>query len=131
MMPTALTVLAITALLLQTPAIDSPSPKERQAAIEQLAKPGNKDAIPTLTEALKKEPKSDIRAAILAALGRIRDRSAIPVFADSMHSDPDKNVRLEAIDSMLHLYIPADENGSLQTMFNKVKSTIQEPDPPV
>ena len=72
--------------LLQNASLDSPSPKERQAAIEQMAVLGNRDAIPKLAEALKKEPKSDIRAAMVAGLARIQDRDAIPVLADTLKS---------------------------------------------
>src|SRR5262249_1804348 len=82
----------------QNPALDSPSPKERQAAIEKMAVPGNHDAVQQLTAALKKEPKSDVRAEIVAALGRIRDRSAVPTLADTLKTDLDKNVRSQAID---------------------------------
>ena len=47
--------LVLTALLLQGPSLDSPTPKERQAAIEQMAKPGNIEAIPAFEAAMKKE----------------------------------------------------------------------------
>src|SRR5437879_12444551 len=89
------------AILLQIPSLDSASPKERQAAVEQMATLGNRAAIPQLTAALKKEPNSDIRASIVAALGRIRDREAVPALADTLRTDLDKNVRLQAIDSLL------------------------------
>jgi hypothetical protein len=36
-----------------TPSLDSTSPKERQAAIEQMAKPGNVEAIPAFAAAFK------------------------------------------------------------------------------
>src|SRR6185369_6042292 len=55
-------------VLAQNPSLDSISPKERQAAIEQMAVIGNRDAIPKLAEAIKKEPKADIRAEMVAAL---------------------------------------------------------------
>ncbi|HYR88290.1 MAG TPA: HEAT repeat domain-containing protein [Terriglobia bacterium] len=118
-------------LLFQNPSLDSASPKERQAAVEQMAVLGNRDAIPKLGEALKKESKSDIRASILAAFGRIRDRDAIPFLADSLRTDLDKNVRLQAIDSVLRLYIPIEDSGQLHTIFGKVKSVFFEPNPPV
>ena len=81
-------------LLLQDPSLDSPSPKEREAAIEKMAVLGNAAAIPALTEAYKKEPKSDIRAEILAGFARIRDNAVIPPLADALRSDLDKDVRL-------------------------------------
>lgn len=110
----------------QRPSLDSPSPKERQAAIEERAVLGNRDAIPELAAALKKEPKSDIRSAIVAALGRIRDRAAIPALSEALLTDFDKDVRLEAIDSLLRLHIPIEDPGTLRTIFNRVKSGFRE-----
>src|SRR5881396_3143585 len=118
-------------LLLQNPSLDSVSPKERQAAVEQMATLGNRDAIPKLAEALKKEPRSDVRASIVAALGRIRDQGAIPVLAGTLRTDLDKDVRSQAIDSLLRLYIPIEESGPLRTIFSRVKSVFLEPNPPV
>lgn len=118
-------------LLPQTPSIDSASPKERQAAIEQMAVLGNRNAIPPIAAALKKEPKSGMRAAMVAALGRIRDREAIPVLADTLRNDLDKDVRSQAIDSLLRLYITIDESGPIRTIFNKVRSVLIQPDAPV
>ena len=118
-------------LLPQIPSLESASPKERQAAIEQMAVLGNRDAIPQLAAALKKEPKSDMRASMIVALGRIRDRGAIPVLADTLRNDLDKDVRSQAIDSLLRLYIPLEENGPIRTIFNKVKSTLIQPNAPV
>jgi len=123
--------LILALLLFQNPSLDSASPKERQAAVEQLAVLGNRDAIPKLGEALKKESKSDIRASIIAAFGRIRDRDAIPFLTDSLRTDLEKSVRLQAIDSLLRLYIPIEDSGPLHTLFGKVKSVFFEPNPPV
>src|ERR1051326_903079 len=86
--------------LVQGASIDSSSPKERQAAIDEMAVLGNAKAIPALAAAYKKEPKSDLRAEIVAGLARIHDKAAIPVLADVLHSDIDKDVRLQAIDSL-------------------------------
>ena len=119
------------AILLQNPSLDSASPKERQAAVEQMATLGNRAAIPQLTAALKKEPNSDLRASIVAALGRIRDREAVPALADTLRTDLDKNVRLQAIDSLLRLYIPIEDSGPVRTIFNRVKSVFVLPDAPV
>jgi HEAT repeat protein len=115
----------------QNPSLDSASPKERQAAIEQMAVLGNRDAIPKLAAALKKETKSELRAEMVAALGRIRDREAVPVLADAMRNDLDKDVRSQAIDSLLRIYIPIEESGSIKTIFNKVKSVFLQPNAPV
>jgi len=118
-------------LLFQNPSLDSASPKERQAAAEQMAVIGNSAAIPQLGAALKKETKSDVRASMIAALGRIRDRTAIPILTDTLRTDLDKDVRLQAIDSLLRLYIPIEDSGPVRTVFNKVKSVFSQPEPPV
>jgi HEAT repeat protein len=124
-------IILVASLLLQNPSLDSPSPKERSAAIEKMAVIGNHDAIPQLAAALKKEPKSDLRAEMVGALGRIRDRAAVPVLADTMKNDLDKSVRSQAIDSMLRLYIPIEETGSIGTIIAKVKSVFLQPNAPV
>jgi HEAT repeat protein len=119
------------ALLLQNPSLDSVSPKERMEAVDKLAVVGNREAIPQLAAALKKEPKGDVRAQMVAALGRIGDREAIPILADTMRNDLDKDVRSQAIDSMLRLYIPIEESGPVRTIFNRVKSAFLQPNAPV
>lgn len=121
----------ITALLFQNPTLESASPKEREAAIERMAVLGNREAIPALAEALKKEPRSDIRAQMVAAMGRIRDREAIPVLAERLRIDLDKNVRLQSIASLLRLYIPIEDAGPLRTMFNRAKTILFVPERPV
>jgi HEAT repeat protein len=118
-------------MFLQNASLDSASPKERQAAVEQIAVLGNSAAVPQLAAALKKEPKSDVRASMIAALGRIRDRAAIPILGDTLRTDLDKDVRLQAIDSILRLYIPIEETGPVRTVFNKVKSVFSQPEAPV
>jgi HEAT repeat protein len=121
----------LVAFVLQNPSLDSVSPKEREAAIEKLAVLGNREALPQLAAALKKEPKGELRAEIVAALGRIGDREAIPVLSDTMRNDLVKDVRAQAIDSLLRLYIPIRESGSVRTMYNRVKSVFQQPNAPV
>jgi HEAT repeat protein len=115
----------------QAASLDSASPKERLAAIDKMATVGNRDAIPPLTTALKKESKSDVRAQIVAAFGRIRERGAIPILAETLKTDLDKDVRSQAIDSILRIYIPIDETGPIRTIFNKVKSAFMDPNAPV
>lgn len=117
--------------LAQAPSLDSASPKEREAAVQQLAVLGNREAIPKIAEALKKEPKSDLRATMVAALGRIRDREAVPVLAETLQTDLDKDVRSQAIDSLLRLYIPIEDSGPIRTIFSRVKSVFLAPDAPV
>lgn len=124
-------LIIVIAFLLQNPSLDSESPKERQAAVEKLAVLGNRQAIPELSAALKKEPKSDIRVQIVAALGRIGDREAIPILAETLQNDVDKEVRSQAIDSTLRLYIPIQDSGQLHNIFTKAKSVFVESDAPV
>ena len=126
-----MTYLLLLFVFLQNPSLDSASPKERQAAAEQMAVLGNSAAIPQLAAALKKEPKSDVRASMIAALGRIRDRAAIPILSDTLRTDLDKDVRLQAIDSILRLYIPIEDTGPVRTVFNRVKSVFSQPEAPV
>jgi HEAT repeat protein len=118
-------------IFLQNPSLDSASPKERQAAAEQMAVLGNSAAIPQLAAAIKKESKSDVRASMIAALGRIRDRVAIPILSDTLRSDLDKDVRLQAIDSILRLYIYIQDSGPVRTVFNRVRSVFFGSEPPV
>ncbi len=124
-------MLFLTALLLQSPSLDSPSPKERMDAVEQLSVLGRTENIAPLSEALKKEPRSDVRAAIVAGLARIEVPETIPVLTSTLMSDLDKDVRLQAIDSLQRLYIPVDSPGAIRTVFNKVKSAFVGPDRPV
>ena len=125
-----ISVLALTALLLQGPSLDSPSPKERQAAIEQLAKPGNVEAIPAFESALKKESKSDLRAELLSGLVRIGGSAVPPVIARSLATDLDKDVRLQAVESLQRFYIPAPDTGTLKTLFNSAKNVVTGPQRP-
>src|SRR5439155_4411098 len=120
--------LILSAFLLQNPSLDSASPKERQAAAEQMAVIGNSAAIPQLAAALKKETRGDVRAEMVAALGRIRDRAAVPILADTLRTDLDKDVRVQGIDSILRLYIPIQDSGPVRTVFNKVKSVFSQPE---
>jgi HEAT repeat protein len=123
--------LFLTAAVLQTSSLDSPSPKERMDAVEQMSGPGNRDAIPVLAQALKKESRSEVRVAIVAGLGRIGDPQVAPTLAETLRSDLNKDVRLQAVDSMQRIYIPVEETGSLRTVLNRVKSVFSEPDRPV
>ena len=103
---------ALLFVLAQTPSLDSVSPRERLDAIEAMAVLGNRDAVPSLSEAYGNEASSEIRTAIVRAFGRIRDRSAIPSLTEALLSDLRQDVRLQAIDSLLRLHIPvADERG--------------------
>jgi HEAT repeat protein len=121
----------LAAILLQTPSLDSPSPKERLDAVETMSLPGRSENVPPLAAALKKEPRSDVRAGIIAGLGRIGGSDVIPVLIDSLKTDLDKDVRLQVVDSMQRLYIPVNSQGPIKTVFNKVKSVFAEADRPL
>lgn len=123
--------LILSALLLQAPSLDSPTPKERLEAVERLSIVGRTENVPALAAALKKEPKSDVRAAIVAGLGRIGGREVVPVLTETLESDLDMDVRLQVVDSLQRLYIPIDTPGAIKTIFNKVKSAFAEPDRPL
>jgi HEAT repeat protein len=124
--------LALSAVLvLQGPSLDSGSPKEREAAIDRLSVAGNTAGIPELAGALKKEPRSDLRARIVVGLARIKDKAVIPVLVDTLRTDLDKDVRLQAIDSIQRLYIDVPDAGTIQTIFNKVRSAFVGADRPV
>jgi HEAT repeat protein len=123
--------LILALMLLQTPSLDSPSPKERLDAVEAMSLPGRSENVPALSAALKKEARGDVRAAIVAGLGRIGGPDVIPVLVESLKSDLDKDVRLQVVDSMQRLYIPVNSQGTIKTVFNKVKSVFAEPDRPL
>jgi len=125
-----ISALVVTALLLQAPSLDSPNQKERQTAIEQMAKPGNIAAIPAFEAALKKEPKSEVRAQVLSGLVRIGGSAIPPILARSLATDLDKDVRLQAVESIQRFYIPAPDTGTLKTLFNTAKNVVASPQRP-
>jgi len=85
----------------QNPSLDSGSPKERSAAVEKMAVIGNREAIPQLAAALKKEPKSDIRAEMVAALGRIADEAVLVALGRLARRRPDfTSAVLEVLDDL-------------------------------
>jgi len=123
--------LILTALLLQTASLESTSPKERLDAIDRLSGTGRTENVAPLAEALKKEPKSDVRAAIVSGLARIRGPEVVPVLIQSLQSDLDKDVRLQVVDSLQRLYITVETQGPIRTIFNKVKSVFAGADRPL
>jgi HEAT repeat protein len=123
--------LILTILLLQSPSLDSTSPKERREAVELLSVLGRTENIVPLADALKKEPRSDVRATIVAGLARIGGREVVPILTASLASDLDKEVRLQVVDSLQRLYIPVDSPGTIRTVFDKVKSVFAAADRPV
>jgi HEAT repeat protein len=124
-------MLLLIALLLQSPSLDSTSPKERMDAVEQLSALGKTENVAPLGDALKKEPRSDVRAAIVAGLARIGVGEIVPILNATLLSDLDKDVRLQTVDSLQRLYIPVESPGTIRTVFNKVKSVFVGPGRPV
>ena len=118
--------LVLVLTLAQTPALDSFSPRERSEAVESMAVLGNRDAVPALVEAYRNEPRRDIRASIIAALGQIRDRSAIPALTEALLTDFQKEVRLQAVDSLLRLYIPVADDRGLFSFISDLRSVFTE-----
>src|SRR5262245_14829059 len=118
---TELGTLLLAALLLQSASLDSVSPKERLDAVERMSSLGKTDNVAPLSEALKKETRSDVRAAIVAGLARIGGKEPVPVIIGVLGSDLDKDVRLQAVESLQQLYIPVESPGTIKTVFNKVK----------
>ena len=122
----------LAALLLQAPpSLDSTSPKERLDAVEKMAIRGRTENVAPLAEALQRDPRSDVRAAIAAGLARIGGSEVVPPLTKSLQSDLDKDVRLQVVDSFQQLYIPVDTPGPIRTVFNKVKSVFAEADRPL
>jgi len=119
------------AIILQPQAsLDSVSPRERIDAVDAMATLGKYDNIAPLGEALKKEPRSDVRATMVAGLARIGGPQVVPLLTMSLLTDLDKDVRLQVVDSFQHLYIPVESTGPIRTVFNKVKSVFAVPDRP-
>lgn len=121
---------AVVLLFMQTPALDSPSPRERTEAIRSMSVLGNRDAVGPLVERYRNEPRKDLRLEIVSGLGRIRDRAAIAGLTEALLDDFQRDVRLQAIDSLMRLYIPiADDEGffSFVTGITRVFSEEDRP----
>jgi HEAT repeat protein len=89
---------------------------------------GNRDAVPPLLEAYRREPQSRVRREIVNGLARIRDGSAIPALGEALLTDYEKSVRLAAVDALLQLYIaPADAGG----FFDRVQSVFSADERPL
>jgi len=125
-----LAVFALT-FFAQIPSLDSLSPKERHEAIEVIAILGNREAVPVLVEAYRKEPRKDLRTSIIAALGQVRDRSAIPGLSEALSSDFERDVRLQAIDSLLRLYIPVEDNQGFWSFIGRVRNLFSKEHRPI
>ena len=118
----------LAAMLFQTPTLDNPDHKVRLDAVESMTLVGRTENVAALAEALKKEPKSEVRGAIVSGLGRIGGPTVIPVLISSLQTDLDKNVRLQTVDALQRLYIPIDSPGTIKSVFNKVKNVFLLPD---
>lgn len=118
-------------VLVQVPALDSQSPREREEAVESMGTLGNREAVLPLVAAYRVEPRREIRRSIVAALGRIRDETAIPGLAEALRTDFDRDVRLQVIDSYLRLYIPVADETGFWNLVDRVRRTFDPEDRPV
>ena len=118
-------------VLAQTPALDSASPRERNDAVESMAVLGNRNAVPLLAEAYTNEPSSEVRTSIVRAFGRIRDQSAIPALSEALLTDFQQDVRLQAIDSLLWLYIPVTDERGFFSIITDVTRVFSEDELPL
>lgn len=123
-------VLVLALAMVQTPSLDSPSPRERTEAVRSIAVLGNRDAVPGLAESYRNEPRRDIRVEIVAGLGRIRDRSAAPVLTEALTSDFEREVRLQAMDSLLRLHIPIADGGGFFSFIGGISRVFSDEERP-
>jgi len=126
MAPVLNLVLALS--LAQTPSLNSSSPRERQDAVRSMATLGNRDAVPLLFDAYKREPRGDVRREMVDGLATIRDASAIPALTEALLTDYETDVRLGAIDAFLQLYIPPADAGGF---FERVQNIFSAEERPV
>jgi HEAT repeat protein len=120
--------LVLALALVQTPSLESANPRERENAIRAIATLGNRDAVPLLLDAYKKESSSSIRRQIVEGLGRVRDAAALPALREVLLTDYETSVRLEAVDAFLQLYIPPADAGGF---FDRVQSIFSADERPV
>ena len=114
----------------QTPSLDSVSPRERSEAVRRMAVLGNRDAVPGLVDSYRREPRRDIRVEIVAALGSIRDLSAAPLLTEALTTDFEREVRLQAMDSLLGLYIPISGDGGFFSFIGGITRVFSEEESP-
>ena len=106
--------------------LKDPNKKIRKEAAADLGVLGKQEAIDVLDEAFRAESDPDVRGEILLSLGKIRDRAGLKTLTRALVSDVSKDVRLQAIDSILRLYIPIEEPGILRRFLGGVKSIFAE-----
>jgi len=106
--------------------LKDPNKKIRKEAAADLGVLGKQEAIDVLDEAFRVESDPDVRGEILLSLGKIRDRAGLKTLTRALVSDVSKDVRLQAIDSILRLYIPIEEPGILRRFLGGVKSIVSE-----
>jgi HEAT repeat protein len=106
--------------------LKDPNKKIRKEAAADLGVLGKKEAIGPLQEAFHSEMDPDVRGEILLSLGKIRDRAGLKTLTQALVGDVSKEVRLQAIDSILRLYIPIEEQGVVRRFLGGVKSIFAE-----
>jgi len=100
----------------------------RKKAASDLGVLGQKQAQAPLDAAYRSESDAGVRGEIILSLGKIRDRSVLPTLTRALTEDSSKDVRLQAIDSILRLYIPTEDAGVVRRFLGGVKSLFAEDD---
>jgi HEAT repeat protein len=98
----------------------------RREAAADLGVLGKKEAIGPLQDAYSSEKDSYVRGEIVLSLGKIRDRAGLKTMTQALVGDVSKDVRLQAIDSILRLYIPIEERDVVHRFLGGVKSIFSE-----
>jgi HEAT repeat protein len=106
--------------------LKDPKKKVRLKAAADLGVLGKKEAVGPLQETFKSEKDSEVRGEIVLSLGKIRDRAGLKTLTQALVGDASKEVRLQAIDSILRLYIPVEERGVVHRVIGGVKSIFTE-----
>lgn len=100
--------------------------RARRQAASDLGVLGQREAVAPLEKAFVTEKDAGVRGEILLSLGKIRDRAGLPTLTRVLLTDSSKDVRLQAIDSILRLYIPIGDESALKRFFGGVKSLFAE-----
>ncbi len=98
----------------------------RKKAAADLGVLGQREAEAPLDAAYRSEKDASVRGEIILSLGKIRDRAALPTLTHALIEDSSKDVRLQAIDSILRLYIPIEEQGIVRRFLVGMKSLFAE-----
>lgn len=98
----------------------------RKEAASELGVLGQREAVDPLEKAYLSERDASVRGEIILSLGKIRDRTGLPTLTRALLKDASADVRLQAIDSILRLYIPIEDQGIVRRFLGGVKSLFAE-----